>query len=282
GSSVSSTEDAIAAVVDELAEAHGGELVGVGIGAAGWFDRTGDTVLFSPHLAWRNSSLRKDLTARLRRPLWVGNDANAAAWAEYRYGAARDAYLALMITLGTGIGGGIVLDGRLRPGAHGVAGEWGHMRVVPDGRLCPCGNRGCWEQYASGTALVRDTRSQARQGSLIARSLVDRAGGDVQRITGPLITAAARDGDAFAREQLASLGKWLGEGIASLTAVLDPGVVVVGGGVSEAGDLLLDPVREHFKANLTGRNYRPELEVRAALLGNRAGMMGAADLARRP
>jgi glucokinase len=153
---------------------------------------------------------------------------------------------------------------------------------VPDGRICGCGNRGCWEQYASGSALVRDTREQARQGSLIARTLVDRAGGEVEAITGPLITEAARDGDEFAREQLASLGRWLGEGIASLAAVLDPAVVVIGGGVSEAGDLLLDPVRAHFKANLTGRHYRPELEVRAAMLGNKAGMIGAADLARRP
>ena len=153
GASVADTEDAIAAVVEELAAGHAGDLVGVGVGAAGWFDRTGDTVLFSPHLAWRGSSLRADLTARLRRPLWVGNDADAAAWAEYRYGAARGSDLALMVTLGTGIGGGIVLDGRLQRGAHGVAGEWGHMRVVPDGRRCACGNRGCWEQYSSGNAL---------------------------------------------------------------------------------------------------------------------------------
>ena len=162
GASVSDTEDAIAAVVEELAAGHDGDLVGVGVGAAGWFDRTGDTVLFSPHLAWRNASLRKDLAARLQRPLWVGNDADAAAWAEYRYGAARGADLALMITLGTGIGGGIVLDGRLRRGSHGVAGEWGHMRVVPDGRLCACGNRGCWEQYASGSALGQTAREVAR------------------------------------------------------------------------------------------------------------------------
>jgi glucokinase len=122
GSSVSDTEDAIAAVVEELAAGHDGDLVGVGIGAAGWFDRTGDTVLFSPHLAWRNSTLRKDLADRLQRPLWVGNDADAAGWAEYRYGAARGADLALMITLGTGIGGGIILGGRLQRGSHGVAG----------------------------------------------------------------------------------------------------------------------------------------------------------------
>ena len=212
----------------------------------------------------------------------VENDANAAAWGEFTFGAGEDVADTLLVTVGTGVGGGIVLNGQLHRGAFGVAAEIGHMRVVPDGILCGCGNRGCWEKYASGTALVREARDQARQGSLIARSLLDRAGGDVEAITGPLITEAARDGDSFAREQLASLGKWLGEGIASLTAVLDPAVVVIGGGVSEAGDLLLDPVRAHFKANLTGRHYRPELEVRAALLGNKAGMIGAADLARRP
>ena len=171
GSSVVETEDAIAAVVEVLARGHDGPLVGVGVGAAGWFDRTGDTVLFSPHLAWRHSTLRKDLAARLQRPMWVGNDADAAAWAEYRYGAARGADLALMVTLGTGIGGGIVMDGRLQRGSHGVAGEWGHMRVVPDGRLCACGNRGCWEQYASGTALGQTAREVARSSPAAATAL---------------------------------------------------------------------------------------------------------------
>src|SRR6476469_7377129 len=172
----------LAAVGEELSDAHAGELVGVGIGAAGWFDRTGDTVLFSPHLAWRNSTLRKDLVARLQRPLWVGNDADAAAWAEYRYGAARGADLALMITLGTGIGGGIILDGKLRRGSHGVAGEWGHMRVVPDGRLCACGNRGCWEQYASGTALGQTAREVARTSPAAAAHLLARVAGDADRL----------------------------------------------------------------------------------------------------
>jgi glucokinase len=170
----------------------------------------------------------------------------------------------------------------LHRGAFGVAAEIGHIRVVPDGLICGCGNRGCWEQYASGSALERDTREMAGQGSLTAKSLLDRAGGDLNAITGPLITEAAQDGDAFAKEQLASLGKWLGEGIATLAAVLDPAVVVIGGGVSEAGDLLLDPIRAHFRANLTGRNYRPELAIRRAELGNTAGMIGAADLARKP
>ena len=229
GASVSDTEDAIAAVVEELAAGHDGELVGVGVGAAGWFDRTGDTVLFSPHLAWRNASLRKDLAARLQRPLWVGNDADAAAWAEYRYGAARGADLALMITLGTGIGGGIVLDGRLRRGSHGVAGEWGHMRVVPDGRLCACGNRGCWEQYASGTALGQTAREVARTSPAAAARLLERVDCEPDRLTGEDVARAAADGDPLALELVTEVGVWLGQGIADLAASLDPEVVVTPG-----------------------------------------------------
>ncbi|QWZ06357.1 ROK family glucokinase [Nocardioides panacis] len=273
-------EHAIEELVAELRSEH--EVVAVGVGAAGFVDSRRSTVLFAPNLAWRDEPLRADLEKRIDLPVVIENDANAAAWGEFTFGAGEDVQDTLLVTVGTGVGGGIVLNGSLHRGAFGVAAEIGHMRVVPDGRICGCGNRGCWEQYASGTALVRDTKEQARQGSLIARSLLDRAGGVVDDISGPLITEAAREGDTFAREQLASLGKWLGEGIASLTAVLDPAVVVIGGGVSEAGDLLLDPVRAHFAANLTGRHYRPELEVRAALLGNKAGMIGAADLARRP
>jgi glucokinase len=273
-------EKSIEDLVAELRAHH--DIVAVGVGAAGFVDSRRSTVMFAPNLAWRDEPLRADLEKRINLPVVVENDANAAAWGEFTFGAGYDVSDSLLVTVGTGVGGGMVLNGELHRGAFGVAAEIGHMRVVPGGRICGCGNRGCWEQYASGSALVRDTRLQARQGSLIARSLLDRAGGDVKGITGPLITEAARDGDEFAREQLASLGRWLGEGIASLVAILDPAVVVIGGGVSEAGDLLLDSVRAHFRANLTGRHYRPEMEIRAALLGNKAGMIGAADLARRP
>ncbi|HEV7727570.1 MAG TPA: ROK family glucokinase [Modestobacter sp.] len=281
GRSVEATEDAIAAVVDELAERHGSPLVGVGVGAAGWFDRTGDTVLFSPHLAWRNQALRKELGGRLRRPLWVGNDADAAAWAEYRYGAARGSDLALVITLGTGIGGGIVLDGRLQRGAHGVAGEWGHMRVVPDGRLCACGNRGCWEQYASGNALGHTAREVAQSSPAAAADLLDRVGGDIERITGEVVATAARAGDPLANELLCEVGAWLGQGIADLAAVLDPEVVVIGGGVSVLGEMVLAPARERLERALPGRGFRPGPRVVAAQLGAQAGLVGAADLVRR-
>ncbi|MGY1668534.1 ROK family glucokinase [Geodermatophilus sp. SYSU D00696] len=278
--SVAETEAAIAAVVEELATRHGEELAAVGVGAAGWFDRTGDVVLFSPHLAWRHTALRRDLAARLQRPVWVGNDADAAAWAEYRFGAAQGADLALCVTLGTGIGGGIVAGGRLQRGAHGVAGEWGHVRVVPDGRLCACGNRGCWEQYASGSALATTAREVATRSPAAAARLLDRVGGDASRLTGEDVARAAADGDPVALALVTDVGEWLGQGIADLAAVLDPDVVVIGGGVSVLGEMVLRPARDRLERVLPGRGFRPAPRVVAAALGAQSGLVGAADLAR--
>lgn len=272
-------EEAIAGLVLELGSRH--KIEAVGVGAAGYIDKSRSVVMFAPNLAWRNLNLKAELEGRVNLPVIVENDANAAAWAEFTYGAGHDVDDLLLMTVGTGVGGGLVLDRELYRGAFGVGAEIGHMRVVPDGILCGCGNHGCFEQYASGSALVREARVAARGGSLLARDLLDRAGGDPDKITGPLITEAARAGDPFAVEQLATLGTWLGEGIASLTAILDPAVVVIGGGVSEAGELLLAPIRSAFASQLTGRGHRPSLEVRKAQLGNRAGIIGAADLARR-
>lgn len=273
---------AVAALVAELATKApaGRPLTGVGVGAAGYIDADRSTVLFAPNIAWRDEPLGADLARRTGLPVVVENDANVAAWGEFRYGAGGDVDDQLMVTVGTGVGGGVIIDGRLLRGAFGVAAEIGHLCIVPEGRLCGCGNRGCFEQYASGSALVREAREAAAGSSLLARELVDRAGGDPDAITGPLITQAAQEGDRFAVEQLERLGHWLGHGIASLVAVLDPAVIVIGGGVSEAGDLLLDPIRERFEHELTGRGYRPQAEIRRAQLGNRAGVVGAADLAR--
>ncbi len=275
---VEAIEEAIASLVLELSSRH--TIEGVGVGAAGYIDKSRSTVMFAPNIAWRDVNLKAELEERVDLPVVIENDANAAAWGEFRFGAAEDVDDLLLITVGTGVGGGLVLDGSLYRGAFGVGAEIGHMRVVPGGELCGCGNRGCFEQYASGTALVREARDAAQAGSLLARGVLDRAGGDPAKITGPLITEAAQDGDAFARESLATLGRWLGEGIASLAAVLDPAAVVIGGGVSEAGDLLLEPARAAFAAQLTGRGHRPMLQIRKATLGNRAGLIGAADLAR--
>jgi glucokinase len=274
----SAMEAAVADLVAGFAAEH--ELVAVGVGAAGYIASDRSTVLFAPNIAWRNEPLGADLARLTGLPVVVENDANAAAWGEFRYGAGRDVDDQLMVTVGTGVGGGIVTDGRLLRGAHGVGAEIGHLCIVPEGRPCGCGNRGCLEQYGSGTALVRSAREAVAAGSLLARDLLQRAGGDAEAITGPMITDAAKEGDRFAIEQFEQLGAWLGHGIASLAAVLDPAVVVIGGGVSEAGDLLVEPLRATFERELTGRGFRPRAEIRLAQLGNRAGVIGAADLAR--
>ena len=185
-----------------------------------------------------------------------------------------------MITLGTGIGGGMVLDGRLRRGSHGVAGEWGHMRVVPDGRLCACGNRGCWEQYASGTALAQTAREVARTSRAAAGRLLERVDGDADRLTGEDVARAAAEGDPLALELVTDVGVWLGQGIADLAAILDPEVVVIGGGVSMLGEMVLAPARDRLERALPGRGFRPGPRIVVAELGPQAGLVGAADLVR--
>ncbi|MCT2594075.1 ROK family glucokinase [Streptomyces sp. N2-109] len=271
-------EDTIAELVLDLSDRH--DVHAVGIGAAGWVDADRSRVLFAPHLAWRDEPLKDALTARLAVPVMVDNDANTAAWGEWRFGAGRGEDHLVMITLGTGIGGAILEDGRVKRGKYGVAGEFGHMQVVPGGHRCPCGNRGCWEQYSSGNALVREARELAAAESPVAYGITARTGGQVGDITGPLITELARSGDAMCVELLQDIGQWLGIGIANLAAALDPGCFVIGGGVSAADELLIDPAREAFRRHLTGRGYRPEARIAKAQLGPEAGMVGAADLAR--
>lgn len=270
--------DAIGAAVQDLRSRH--DVLAVGIGAAGWLSADRETVLFAPHLAWRDERLAAALRARIDVPVEVENDANAAAWAERRFGAGRDAEVLVCITLGTGIGGALIIGEQVYRGAYGVAGEFGHMTVVRDGRRCACGNRGCWEMYASGRALARDAREIADVSALAAARMIELAGGDPRRIDGPMVTAAAREGDPAALEIFEEMGRWLGRGLASLAAGLDPSAFVIGGGLSEAGELLLAPAREQFRGSLTGRGYRPAAQVLLAQLGPWAGLVGAADLAR--
>lgn len=276
-------ENALVEVIDELCEGLGaaGPAVAVGIGAAGFVDAARATVSFSPHLSWRHEPLKEALGSRVRLPVVVENDANAAAWAEHRFGAGQAEGHLVMVTLGTGIGGAAIIAGALDRGRFGAAGEYGHMRVVPDGQRCECGNRGCWEQYASGNALVREAAALVVSRSPVAADLAARVAGDPSRLSGPLITQAATDGDPTAMELLAEVGTWLGVGLADLAAALDPGLFVVGGGVASAGELLLGPARAAFRRTLPGRGYRPEARIVAAALGNDAGLVGAADLARR-
>lgn len=275
-----SIDRAIADVYAELSASY--EIGAMGLAAAGFVaaDRSG--VLFAPNIAWRDYPLRDNVAALIDDDvrIVVENDANAAGWAEFRFGAARDVDDMLMLTVGTGLGGAIVVSGELVRGAWGVAAEIGHMRVVPGGHYCGCGHEGCWEQYASGSALVRDAQAQAVVDPLAAGRLLELAGGDPEKITGPHVTKAAQEGDALAVRLLADLGRWVGEGSASVAALLDPGLIVVGGGVASAGELLLAPARKGFAEQLSARGHRPEASIVVAAMGNDAGMVGAADLAR--
>jgi len=268
-----------ASLTRELSTEH--KVDAVGVACAAFIDRSGSTVYFSPNLAWRDEPLQQRLESALDLPVTIENDANAAAWGEFRFGAAVDAGNMVMLTVGTGIGGGVVIDGVLMHGAFGVAAELGHMRVVPGGFRCGCGNRGCWEVYASGTALVREARELVVTGTPLAARLVELCGGNPEALKGPDVTRAAVEGDPAAVELLADLGVWIGEGLASVAAILDPELFVLGGGVSEAGALLMDPALGAFRRQLTGRGHRPEARFALASLGNDAGMIGAADLAAR-
>jgi glucokinase len=274
----SRTIEMISEAVRDLTSRH--EVEAVGIGAAGFVDESRSSVVFAPNLAWRNEPVARQVEDRTGLPVIVENDANAAAWAETKLGAARGHDHVMMITIGTGIGAGLVLNSQLYRGRWGMAGEPGHYRVVPDGRLCGCGNRGCWEQYASGSALVAEARDFARRSPGAAVRLLQLAGGTPEGITGPEVMVAAREGDAAALRCFDIIGHWLGEGLADLAAILDPGCFVLGGGVSEAGDLLLWQTRAAFESGLTGRQYRPHASVVLAELGPEAGLIGAADLAR--
>ncbi|HEY8302203.1 MAG TPA: ROK family glucokinase [Jatrophihabitans sp.] len=277
GADVAQIEAVIVEVVEALRTRH--EVAAVGIGAAGWVGTDNATVLFSPHLAWREEPLRDDLARRIDVPLIVENDANAAAWAEYRFGVAADQPVVVVVTLGTGIGGALLVDGTVFRGAYGIACEYGHMTVVPGGRLCACGNRGCWEMYASGRALARDARELAADSPVAAARMVELAG-SIEAIDGPVVSAAAAEGDPAALSICTTMGRWLGTGLASLAAVLDPSMFVIGGGVSAAGELLVAPARQEFRHTLTGRGFRPVAAIEPVALGPDAGLIGAADLAR--
>lgn len=272
---VGRVEDALTVALDEVAD--GRPVAAVGLAAAGFVDAAGDRVRFAPHLPWRDDPLRERLAARWGVPVALDNDANCVARAEAAYGAAHGFASALVITLGTGIGGAVVLDGTVLRGRNGMAGEFGHMQVVPDGQPCECGRRGCWEQYCSGNALVRLTRDQIGR---MPTLLDELCGGDPERLVGPMVSQAAEEGDLLARQAFASVGDWLGVGVANLVAALDPEIVVIGGGVSAAGDRLLEPARAALARSLVGGGHRDVPALVRARFGAEAGAVGAADLAR--
>lgn len=256
-----------------------GEPSSIGVAAAGFIDLAQSTVLYAPNLNWRNEPLRQRISAEIGREVIIENDANAAGWAEFKFGAAQEFHSMVMLTLGTGVGGAIVDGGHLMRGGFGIGGELGHITVVSDGLLCGCGRRGCIEQYASGTALLREATALANssdpKGSLL-RKLRDENG----KLTGHEAYQAVMQGDPGTVELLEQSAEYLAKAMASLVAVLDPEVFVIGGGLSELGEKLLSPVREKFANELPAAGYRPVAQVIQAKFSNQAGVIGAADLAR--
>lgn len=251
----------------------------VGVGAAGLVDVNRGVILGAPNLAYRNVPVRDTLSDRLGIPAVVDNDANVAALAEAVHGAGRGAGDQIMVTVGTGIGGGIIIGGRIYRGHYGVGAELGHIVVDPDGPVCGCGNRGCWEAVASGNAIGRLARQRVEGGA--GADLLAAVGGDLDAITGELVGESAADGSAFARDVLAEIGRYLGIGLASIVNIFDPEVIVMGGGAAAGtGELLLGPARDSMKAHILGVSWRTPVRVVPATLGNDAGVVGAAQLAR--
>ncbi len=268
--------DAVVEMVQSLARSH--PVSAVGVAAPGFIDVEQSIVYYTPNINWRNEPLRHRLTERLALPVTIDNDANAAGWAEFRFGAGRTVSDMTMLTIGTGVGGAIITRGNLFRGGFGTGAELGHMRMVPNGLPCGCGARGCIEQYGSGRALLRMANEIADVGGIgLALAEARRLEGELD---GSIVGALITEGDPGALRAVEQLGHWLGQACASLSAVLDPEMFVFGGGVSVAGDLLLDPIRDSYHANLPARGYHPEPGFLVAELVNNAGVVGAADLAR--
>jgi len=253
------------------------ELLAVGVGAPGLVNLCTGTVATSPHLpGWRDVPLRDMIQDGLGKATFLINDANAAALGELRFGAARGVHDFIYITVSTGIGGGIVIDGEIYSGVTGIAGEVGHMTIDDDGPACNCGNRGCWETLASGTALAREAKRRIEEGD--STSMLGYVDGDVDRVTAKTVQSAAEQGDALAGELITRTGYYLGVGLANLVNIFNPELIVIGGGLSNIGDMLLEPAFRIARE----RAYREAFEavrlVRAEL-GRNSGVLGAAAFA---
>jgi glucokinase len=268
----------IAEAVNTVRGSH--EVEAVGLGAAGFVSADRATVLFAANMSWRNEPLRDRIEGLVDLPVVVENDANVAAWGEARFGAGNGEDNVVMLTIGTGVGGGVIIGGRLLRGHFGIGAELGHYRAVPDGLPCGCGQHGCLEQYAAGSALTRIVKAGAAREPERAKKLLSLGDGTPEGIVGSHITEAAREGDPVALEGFNEVAAWIGQAMADMTAILDPGVFILGGGVSEAGEILAAPARARYLEQIPARGQRPVAKVVIATLGPDAGIIGAADLAR--
>jgi len=266
------------AVIDMARHFRSGhEVSAVGVAAAGFIDRDRAIVIHAPNIAWRNEPLKARLEDGIQLPVAIENDANAAGWAEYRFGAGQGVEHMVMLTMGTGVGGAIILDGQLFRGGHGIAAELGHLRFIRGGLLCGCGQSGCLEQYASGRALQREAHDIADAGGIGEALAALRA--ETGTISGPAVSRLVLAGDPGATEALRRVATALGEACGGFQAVLDPELFVIGGGVAQLGEDLLAPVRLAYETSLPGYGDRPVARFAIAQLVNDAGLIGAADLA---
>lgn len=267
--------DRVSDMIEELREAA--PVAAVGVAAAGMVDRTQRFVLHAPNIAWHNEPLAQLLESRIRLPVILENDVNAAGWGEYRFGAGAESNGMMMVALGTGIGGAAMIDGTLLRGAFGAATEIGHLPYVKDGRACGCGQTGCLEQYGSGTALRREANDVADIPGLGQRLSEARAAGG--GLAPEAFADLVRDQDPGAQEALRRVGTAVGEGCAMLQSVLDPEVFVIGGGLSALGADLLTSIVTAYRGALPAGGDRPHAQFLVAHLGNDAGIIGAGALA---
>ena len=281
-SSAVALEDALELAIGELrGRREGAEIVAVGLAVAAFIDEKRTTVRFAPHLPWRQQEIVTRLSKRLGLPVYLEHDANSAAVGEHLKGAAQGAQNWVLFALGTGIGGAVMIDGQIYRGAYGTAPEFGHLTVVPKGRACPCGKRGCLERYCSGSALpltAQDLMATKRyRGSELVKQYANRS----EELTGRTVVEAARTGDQLACETVDNLAMWLGQGLSMVQDIFDPELIVLGGGLSAEADLFLDKAVQEMAESVVGAGERPISRVAPAVLGGDAGMIGVALLARR-
>jgi glucokinase len=263
--------------VEELLERtpEGDAASAIGVGAAGFIDASTGSVNFSPNLIYDDPHIADAVGARTHLPVIVDNDANAAAWGERAFGAARGLDHVVLLTIGTGIGGGFIVDGRLLRGSTGAGAEFGHTIVDPRGPECPCGLRGCIEQFASGGAIARAARRAAQDDP---RTTLVGFAGSLDAITARHVSQAAREYDEVALGVMRDAGRWLGIGLSNIANLFDPQTIVLGGGVIKAGESFLGVARDTLAAMTAAQRRRP-MRLDVTTLGSDAGIVGAAALA---
>ncbi len=266
-------------LIKEFAQKH--EVAGVGISIAALISSDSGRIFDAPNIANLSEiNFVNEIKKEIKLPVIAENDANAAMWAEYKFGNAKGFNPVILFIIGTGMGGGLVIDGKLFRGANGIGAEFGHMIVQPQGVMCGCGIQGCIEQYASGSALMRYAKEGIAADLQKGKNLLELSGGNISGLTGSNLTTAAKNGDELAIAAFNKQADWFGSACASYSLLLDPQAIVLGGGVVGAGELFLEPARKAMQSYMPFGKSHPLPKIIAAKFGNDAGLIGASDLVR--